>query len=260
MKYNRFLNTLPLDVYFSGLPINYPFSFYSEEEFTGKLFLEIEGEVFEAEVEGFSDGREVKIEKILQVTEPDKFLQLVNRLEPDSFFDQSRVHKKLHQLFFQESPVKVGTHEGQRVAEGTVLLGTKLGPTKNSLSGLVHEMGHLLEIDLPRLKQWGWGFSYGPEVEVLGQVFNEPQTYQASLRECRAIALESVIYDLIGYPYNLMELTKALVFMNDYIMVPGVGEEAKMAFLRQQVVEARKSLNSDLVLQKWQERMEYLRN
>lgn len=139
--------------------------------------------------------------------------------ELEKFFSQSAPATKLKEFFFTNSLVSLGCHEGQRVIDNKVILGTRLGPETNCLQGVAHEMAHLLEIDNKRMIKSGWGFKYGKKIQIMGQVFHEPLTYQASLRECRTFAFEMLIYEIIGQEYDKKELISPLKYMNDYLHV-----------------------------------------
>ena len=257
---------IPNDIYHEFYPILVANRIYFEnygikkDQLPAELPVILRGIEFLITVEAEFTERELVIHKILSTDQPQLFLDTLNNLEPDSYFQTSEAHQKLAQMFLHQSPVKVAQHEGQRVLGKTLLLGTRLGPTAHTLSGLVHEMAHAIELPPARLLQDGWGFSYGEEVEVLGQTFFEPRIMQATDRECRTIAIEATIYDLIGYSYSIPDLVRALVYMNDFLYVPGQGEPQRLQYLAQLVTQYKQALNPDQILARWAEKMDYLKN
>lgn len=266
MKPVNLLNLIPRDLYHESFPILvnnfiFPENYEIPEIITPTEILGVmDGEEFTLQVETERQDQKLIIHRVLSASRPQLFLDKLNNLEPDSYFQSTPAHEKLLQLFFQQAPVKVAQHEGQRVLGKTLLLGTRLGPLQHTLEGLVHEMAHTIELPASRLLQDGWGFSYGEEVEVLGQTFFEPATMQATDRECKTIAIQLVIYDLIGYPYSIPDEVKALVYMNDFLHVPGVKESERLKFLADLVTQYKRALSSDQILENWAQKMEYLKN
>lgn len=257
---NNFIPTLK---YHKTLPIEVGNSLYIELDDWSpemKALITFEDDVFEALVRVDYELRchELTILEIIEVDRKEEFLDLLNGVEDSKFWNQSPSHQKLWELFFQNQPVKAGKHEGQRVKDNVVLLGTKIGPHSHTLTGLVHEMSHLIEIDNKRAVVDGWGFSYGQEVHILGQVFNEPSTYQASLRETRVIAIEAKIYELIGYTYDIMESVRPLVYMGDFFLVPGTNERERLSFLLNEVINNQKSLTESQIKEQWRRKMKLL--
>lgn len=91
--------------------------------------------------------------------------------------------------------------EGNRVKDGRMLLGMHL-TSKRSVGTLLHEMAHLIEIDDGRCHRYGWGLEIR-EVEIAGQMYPEPLTFQCSLRELRVTAIQSVLSEHLGVDMDL---------------------------------------------------------
>lgn len=108
--------------------------------------------------------------------------------------------------------------EGQAVEDGQLILGLRLGPVRGSVeSGLLHEMGHLLEINDARILRWGWGFYYGPEQEIMGRTIAEPRTSQGVWRELKVIAYQKHLSDYYGMPLDLFRAVGALRFVPSWL-------------------------------------------
>ena len=189
--------------------------------------------------------------EIVSTSDDELFLKLINKLELDDFWEESEFHKKLYKEFIQQSRVKVGTNEGQKVMDNNLVLGTKSGPKHHCIEALIHEMAHLIEIDDERALKNGWGFSYGKPQEVLGRIYHEPQTYQATMREVKATVIQSKIYAVIGLNYDIKNLLSPLKFMDDFFLVPGEKEEERLDFLYQTSLELSKSIATEWVINEW---------
>ncbi len=122
--------------------------------------------------------------------------------------------------FFEDAEVKVSVSmQGQRVHDnGAVILGTKAGPGY-SLSNLVHEMAHFVEIDEGRMAEPGWGLRV-PEQWAYNRMCFEPTTCQATVREIRVMAFQLNILEYLGWPGDENDLINALQFMPDTAFVP----------------------------------------
>lgn len=86
--------------------------------------------------------------------------------------------------------------EGNNTSEGRMVLGMRAGPSA-SIGSLLHEMAHLVEIDDARCHRHAWGLEV-TQVEVLGEIYTEPRTFQCSIRELRVTAIQKVLSDHLG--------------------------------------------------------------
>ncbi len=137
---------------------------------------------------------------------------------------KDRVTKKqqnrVFEEFFADAAVRVDWKSpAQRIDEaGRVVLGPWAGP-EATISNLVHEMSHFVEIDEPRMTEFGWGLTV-PEIYVAGRLCLEPTTCQATERELRVIAYQANVLEYLGFPRSTRDLVNALDWMPDWCFVP----------------------------------------
>lgn len=124
--------------------------------------------------------------------------------------------------------------EGMAVRDGVVVLGCRAGPSM-ALEFLLHEMSHMVEIDDSRAASYRWGLHL-PQVEFQGRTFSEPNTNQASLRECRVFAFERNAADALGVEFNLQKAAEALQFMPDALYQPGKTDDEREAWVYRTVL------------------------
>lgn len=104
---------------------------------------------------------------------------------------------------------------GNPIRDGVMLFGWRVGPVKE-MSGVLHEMAHLIEIDDERCHLPGWGLRLR-QVEVPGHgMFTEPCTFQACAREIRTVAIQKVITESLSLPFDSSYWAKVI-----YNWVPG---------------------------------------
>lgn len=137
---------------------------------------------------------------------------------------KNRITKKqrdrVYDEFFADAAVRVDwTSAAQSIdAEDRVVLGPWAGP-EATISNLVHEMSHFVEIDERRMTAYGWGL-HVPEIHIAGRVCLEPQTRQATERELRVIAFQANILEYLGFPRSVRDLVAPLDWMPDFVFVP----------------------------------------
>lgn len=137
---------------------------------------------------------------------------------------KNRVTKKqrdrVYDEFFAGAAVRVDwTSAAQSIDdEDRVVLGPWAGP-EATISNLVHEMSHFVEIDERRMTAYGWGL-HVPEIHIAGRLCLEPQTMQATERELRVIAFQVNVLEYLGFPRSIRDLVAPLDWMPDFVFVP----------------------------------------
>jgi hypothetical protein len=125
----------------------------------------------------------------------------------------------LRTFFSKDGPVRYESNlEGQDVRDGVLYLGDRAGPGR-SQSDLAHEMSHFVEIDDDRMLVRGWGLVF-PQVEICGQLCDEPKTLKMTERELRVMAYQANLLTAAGAQVSTSKLVKALVFVPDFHLVP----------------------------------------
>jgi hypothetical protein len=119
-------------------------------------------------------------------------------------------------------------------------------------------MGHFIEIDDGRILKNGWGFYYGKPVQILGRVYYEPTSCKATLRECRAIAIQRKIEEVIGVEDNIQKSLSALIHVHDWHMVPGKNNDERFSYLIGYTNEFSKTLSIENILKEWERKQELL--
>jgi hypothetical protein len=204
--------------------------------------------------------------RILSSPDEPIILNALNNLEPDSFWTETEFNKKTYDSLIKRSKIKVFQGEGQSVRNGKLLLGTKIGPNRHEITALIHEISHLIEIDDERVLKQGWGFSYGVPQTIFGRVYYNPTTYQASLRECRVIAIQHILQLSVGIETSLQEQLVVLEHMSDWSLIPTKNKEysikegfdQRISFLLDYTEKYLKTLSLDNILNKWERKQSLL--
>jgi hypothetical protein len=126
--------------------------------------------------------------------------------------------------FFNSRVVKVGDNEGYKYEGGVACFGLKIGPRYSVSDGLLHEMGHLAEVQkLDRLKMYGFGLEVKTKVHFLGKVYFEPRTWDSTKLELRVILWQEVLAERFDIEFNRNVFCKVLQYMPDFWNVPLLG-------------------------------------
>lgn len=88
---------------------------------------------------------------------------------------------------------------------GTGVFGARTGPYSSlSFPNVAHEMAHAIErvaSNKPQaLHQYNWGLTIKSTVELMGQIYFEPTTAQASRREAAVVGIQHRILEMLGHP------------------------------------------------------------
>lgn len=98
--------------------------------------------------------------------------------------------------------------------------GGRAGPWENvNHENLAHEMAHFVEIDEPRCAMHGWGLRV-PMLRTPWGKDQIPQTYQATLRECRTVAIQANLLHATGIAFEPEDFARSFDFLPDYYNVP----------------------------------------
>lgn len=168
-----------------------------------------------------------------------------------------------------ECPPRTLKSHQSKVVDGVLYLGIentfpRPHPPKFSAS-LAHEMAHLIEIPATRCLRWD--LRIRSSVEVLGRMYFEPRTWQATQRECRVVAIEAAIVEWAGGSPLKTISRKAIALARwqpDYSLIPRLPsssgrsqspEQERAAFLRQEIKSLRNQYPIDLVMTLWRERV-----
>lgn len=138
--------------------------------------------------------------------------------------------------------------------KGLVVFGGRAAMTIGP-DNIAHEMGHFVELPEKRIIKRNWGFSFGTlHVSGFG-VDTIPTTWEATKREIRAWAWQSIILDDIGFELPIPKLVSSAVHMNDYYLVPGDTKEQKLALIAQSVADYKRDLSIERFNDIWFERV-----
>jgi hypothetical protein len=184
--------------------------------------------------------------------------------------------EKLFNLFFKNSPIIIDlNYHGIQTVRGNKLVFSAWAGPLQCITHIIHEMGHLIEIDDERVLKNNWGL-VTPEVYIPGRysrIASVPQTYQPSLRECRAIACQYHIQKMLGIDSSSSELVSALKWMPDWCNIPhsqdyededfslSKVDQDRLNLLEQKMLEyANYKYTLDFVLNEWKRKNNLLRN
>lgn len=130
------------------------------------------------------------------------------------------------ELFFIDGVAEVGNHEGYRYdsEKRMAMFGTRVGPVHSISEGLLHEIAHTAEIkDLRRLQVLNFGLHISTQVEVLGQLYSEPITWNSTKLEARVILWQEVLCQIFKLPFDVKKFATALEYMPDFMCIPVKG-------------------------------------
>lgn len=86
-----------------------------------------------------------------------------------------------------------------------------------SVSELIHQMCHFIEIDEERAAEDGFGLIYGTTaVSSSNQIVTKPRTTQASHREARVIAWQMTVMEALGMKPDLTQIVAPMREMHDF--------------------------------------------
>jgi hypothetical protein len=138
--------------------------------------------------------------------------------------DKDQIEKIKSELFFTDGVIEISNSEGYRYQNGKSMFGTRVGPKHSISDGLLHEISHAVELkDLNRLHHFGFGLEITTKIEVLGKIYYEPTTWNATKLEARVILWQEVLCEIFGYTFDREEFAKALQYMPDFWCVPVKG-------------------------------------
>lgn len=151
--------------------------------------------------------------------------------------------------------------DGTRVVAGRLLLGCYSTLT-DEIGILVHEMGHLVEIDDRRATQENFGLRYKrvvrlPPTRYHHGLYAEPLTSQGVERECRVVAISTRILSALGWGEDAardeMEKTlQAFRMLGDWYNIPGARtDEARREWCRRKVARTQPQWPVERVRAEW---------
>lgn len=174
---------------------------------------------------------------------------------------------QLMEIYFKDSPIVVDWdfHHSQKVEDGKLVLGPWAGPSQ-CITNVIHEMGHLVEIDDARILAHGWGL-HVPMTECLGREYPNPVTPKACMREVRVFAMQWQLQNFLGIKTEIRELVRLNRFLPDFCFVPKEGEqegesydEPRLRYLERRLLEYVKGKYTlEFFNREWSRKNELLR-
>lgn len=104
--------------------------------------------------------------------------------------------------------------EGAKYESGRLTLGMRSGPSQD-MTNVLHELAHLVEIEDDRIGSNNWGLRIR-RVEILGRLVIDPQTPQATQRECRVFGIQARMMEAVGIPYDMDEFVDLNKWLPDH--------------------------------------------
>jgi len=140
--------------------------------------------------------------------------------------EQGQLELIKKELFYSDVVV-FDYHEGYKYKEnGVASFGLKVGPNYSISDGLLHEIGHVAELQTPdRLMQYGFGLQIKTQVFVLGKIYYEPTTWNSTKLELRSILWQEVLATHFNVKFDRNEFCTALQYMPDFLNVPMFGHK-----------------------------------
>ena len=178
------------------------------------------------------------------------------------------VKRLIQQRYFDNSPIVLEEQtSGQEVRDGIVVIGARAGP-EVCWTNLIHEMAHLVEIDLKRITQWGWGLRYGKYWECFGKSGYEPQTDQSVRREERVWAFQLNFLESFGISISEIKMVSSATWLPAFCYVKPARstvdyrdrDRARLEVIADRVARNREIFTTEMFDYEWRRRMEYLRD
>ncbi len=112
--------------------------------------------------------------------------------------------------------------EGSLFYKGKLHFGYRVGSLR-SLSILLHELGHFLDIDDARVVHSNWGLK--TPFGTLGRLYGQSNSFRLTVRECSVVAWQTLLGRAVGFEDQEAETTlRALKGMPDWCLVPSYGD------------------------------------
>lgn len=124
-------------------------------------------------------------------------------------------------FFSKSNKIEPTKTEGYKVYNDKIQIGYRIGPTESISDGLFHEMGHILDTtNFKRLLQYGFGLEIKTSIEILGRLYYEPTTWNATKLECRCIVWQELLCKKYNLPFDTTDFSKSLQYLPDWYNVP----------------------------------------
>lgn len=153
-------------------------------------------------------------------------------------------------------PLLVDMSEGYT---GFGVFGARTGPYSSlDFTNVAHEMAHAIErlaSNKPEaLHEYNWGLSIKNSVELMGQIYFEPTTAQASRREATVVGIQQRLLEMLDHP-AAPTLRKTMVkvlmdWMPDYFL-GGSTEQKRRKDRLKHMAKAYEAWPPERVLSAW---------
>lgn len=175
------------------------------------------------------------------------------------FRDYDNSPRRLAVMAARLSRLPMARHPAMRIAprrEGyrAYAFGGKAGPDM-SVDNVFHELAHAVEFGPDEFKKRASAFGFlfrNRRVEVLGQLYVEPLTWQSTQREIRTMAIQLHLLrsagSRISEDFFAREHLRSMQYMTDWYNVPGKTEEKRFEAMTKEFFRAYGLLNQDMVL------------
>jgi len=148
---------------------------------------------------------------------------------------KDQIKKIKSELFFIEGVAEVSDIQGYKYDYDNrkAIFGTRVGPKHSVTDGLLHEIAHVAEVnDLSKLEVYSFGLEIKTKVHLLGRVYYEPITWNATKLEARVILWQEVLCELFNLPFDREDFATALQYMPDFMCVPVKGYKFNVEALK----------------------------
>lgn len=141
-----------------------------------------------------------------------------------------------------------------------------------SISNLFHEMAHSIEFilsgDNPKYRARGGRYQFDTNlVEINGRLYEQVQTNQITLRECRTFAIQIKLMHLVGFKADLYEFVrysaKLTTWLPDWFLVDGENEAERVNWCYDFILGYYRKLNKNDLYEsfgKWLDEIHTLQN
>lgn len=165
----------------------------------------------------------------------------------DDIGTDSRSYARLMAEFFDGVPTRaVKDLQGMKIINGVPIFGMAAGPSR-SVTHLLHEICHFVEIDEARMCSPMWGLRFPREQSFVSfngyrSTWFEPKTTQATERELRVFAMQEAMHIYLDVPPIREKVPDLCSFLMDaHLILPGSGKDQKERWILDRFDQIRAS-------------------
>lgn len=141
----------------------------------------------------------------------------------EEYSNNNKIFNHVRNKYFKSDIIdfEVNQIDGYKVLKDKVVFGSSYSYNDTDPYYLLHEMGHFVSIkNKNRLLKNYYGLEYSTKVEIGGDLYEEPITWNGIKNELKAVAYQEVLSNSIIGHFPLESWITSFKLMSDFINVP----------------------------------------